>query len=76
MGIGPVRATKGFATGRFDLAGHRYSRVNEAFAAQSLAVLKDLPIPPEKLNLDGGAMPWAIRWGRQAPGLPGKPPVC
>jgi acetyl-CoA acyltransferase len=30
--------------------------LNEAFAAQSLAVLKDLPVATEKLNLDGGAI--------------------
>jgi acetyl-CoA C-acetyltransferase len=30
--------------------------LNEAFAAQVLAVLEDLPIPPEKLNVNGGAI--------------------
>jgi acetyl-CoA acyltransferase len=30
--------------------------LNEAFAAQALAVLKDLPVPADKLNLDGGAI--------------------
>ena len=30
--------------------------LNEAFAAQSLAVLNDLPIPLNKLNLHGGAI--------------------
>ena len=29
---------------------------NEAFAAQSLAVIKDLGIPNEKLNVNGGAI--------------------
>jgi acetyl-CoA acyltransferase len=30
--------------------------LNEAFSAQSLAVLHDLPIAAEKLNIDGGAI--------------------
>ena len=29
---------------------------NEAFAAQSLAVIKDLKIPNEKVNVNGGAI--------------------
>ena len=29
---------------------------NEAFAAQSLAVIKDLGIPQEKVNVNGGAI--------------------
>ena len=29
---------------------------NEAFAAQSLAVMKDLKIPKEKINVNGGAI--------------------
>ena len=31
-------------------------RSNEAFAPQVLAVLKDIPIPAEKLNVNGGAI--------------------
>ncbi len=30
--------------------------MNEAFASQSLAVISDLNIPQEKVNLDGGAL--------------------
>ena len=30
--------------------------LNEAFAAQSLAVIKDLKINPEKVNIHGGAI--------------------
>ncbi|MCZ6528591.1 MAG: acetyl-CoA C-acetyltransferase, partial [Candidatus Dadabacteria bacterium] len=30
--------------------------LNEAFAAQSLAVLRDLPIPEDKINVNGGAI--------------------
>jgi acetyl-CoA C-acetyltransferase len=57
MGIGPVPAVKklldrtGMTLGDFDLV-----ELNEAFAAQVLAVLRDLPIPMEKLNVNGGAI--------------------
>ena len=57
MGIGPVPAVAklqqrtGLGLGDFDLI-----EINEAFAAQVLAVLKDVPIPIEKLNVNGGAI--------------------
>jgi acetyl-CoA C-acetyltransferase len=57
MGIGPVPAIAklqdrtGLAIGDFDLV-----EINEAFAAQVLAVLKDVPIAAEKLNVNGGAI--------------------
>jgi acetyl-CoA C-acetyltransferase len=57
MGIGPVPAVQkllektGLSLGDFDLV-----ELNEAFAAQVLAVLKDLPIPMEKLNVNGGSI--------------------
>ncbi|MGR9013816.1 MAG: thiolase family protein [Gammaproteobacteria bacterium] len=57
MGIGPVSAThKALQRAGLTLQDIDIVELNEAFAAQSLAVLKDLPIPPEKLNLDGGAI--------------------
>lgn len=57
MGIGPVPATKkalekaGLSIDDIDLV-----EANEAFAAQSLAVGRDLNIPREKLNVNGGAV--------------------
>ena len=57
MGIGPVPALArlkeriGMSVGDFDLV-----EINEAFAAQVLAVLKDVPIPADKLNVNGGAI--------------------
>ena len=57
MGIGPVPAIAqlkertGLDVNDFDLV-----EINEAFAAQVLAVLKDVPIPAEKLNVNGGAI--------------------
>ena len=57
MGIGPVPAVKkllektGMSLEDFDLV-----ELNEAFAPQVLAVLKDLPIPMDRLNVNGGAI--------------------
>ena len=57
MGIGPVPALArlyerhGLEISTFDLV-----EINEAFAAQVLAVLHDVPVPREKLNVNGGAI--------------------
>jgi acetyl-CoA C-acetyltransferase len=57
MGLGPIYATKkvldraGLTIDDIDLI-----EANEAFAAQSLAVGRDLNIPREKLNVNGGAI--------------------
>ncbi len=57
MGIGPVSAThKALQRAGLSLQDIDIVELNEAFSAQSLAVLNDLPIPLEKLNLDGGAI--------------------
>ncbi|MES1258265.1 MAG: acetyl-CoA C-acetyltransferase [Acidobacteriota bacterium] len=57
MGIGPVPAIARLKerTG-LDVADFDLVEINEAFAAQVLAVLKDVPIPAEKLNVNGGAI--------------------
>jgi 3-oxoadipyl-CoA thiolase len=57
MGIGPVPATRqaleraGLTVDDLDLV-----ELNEAFAAQVLASIRDLGIPHEKLNVNGGAI--------------------
>jgi acetyl-CoA C-acetyltransferase len=57
MGIGPVPAIKKlYERHGYDLESFDLIELNEAFAAQVLAVLKDLPIPREKLNVNGGAI--------------------
>ncbi|MEQ1739976.1 MAG: thiolase family protein [Methyloglobulus sp.] len=57
MGIGPVKAThKALSRAGLTFADIDIVELNEAFSAQSLAVLKELPIPADKLNLDGGAI--------------------
>jgi len=57
MGSGPIPASKK----ALEKAGWQISDLdliesNEAFAAQSLAVIKDLGIPKEKVNVNGGAI--------------------
>ncbi len=57
MGVGPVAATRkvmaktGLTVDDMDLI-----EANEAFAAQSVAVAKELGFNPEKLNVNGGAI--------------------
>jgi len=57
MGTGPIPSVKK----ALDLAGWSVKdldlfEINEAFAAQSIAVLKTLSIPEEKVNVNGGAI--------------------
>ncbi len=57
MGTGPIPSSKK----ALELAGWTVKdvdlfEINEAFAAQSLAVLKTLGIPEEKVNVNGGAI--------------------
>jgi len=57
MGIGPVPAVhKLFTQTGLTMADFDLVELNEAFAVQVLAVLRDLPIPEEKLNVNGGAI--------------------
>ncbi|MGE1165636.1 acetyl-CoA C-acetyltransferase [Peribacillus simplex] len=57
MGYGPVPATrKALAKAGLTIDDIDLMEVNEAFAAQSLAVLKDLELKPEKVNVNGGAI--------------------
>ena len=57
MGIGPVPAMrKLFQRTGLSIADFDIVELNEAFAPQVLAVLKDEPIPSEKLNVNGGAI--------------------
>jgi 3-oxoadipyl-CoA thiolase len=57
MGMGPVPATKkalakaGLKASQLDLV-----ELNEAFAAQALAVIGELGLDPERVNVDGGAI--------------------
>ncbi len=57
MGLGPIGASKK-ALERANLSADKIDIVelNEAFASQSLACIKDLGIDKDKVNLDGGAL--------------------
>jgi acetyl-CoA C-acetyltransferase len=57
MGIGPVPAVKTLLqkTGR-QLADFDLVELNEAFAAQMLACLRELPVAADRLNVNGGAI--------------------
>jgi acetyl-CoA acyltransferase len=57
MGIGPVPAThKALERAGLKLADIDFIEINEAFAAQTLAVIKLLKADPEKVNVRGGAV--------------------
>jgi 3-oxoadipyl-CoA thiolase len=57
MGLGPIPATRkalqraGLTTGQMDLV-----ELNEAFAAQALACIRELQLDPERVNIYGGAI--------------------
>jgi len=57
MGIGPVFAIpRALKLAGLSLSDIDVIELNEAFAAQSLAVIKTLGIDPEKVNVNGGAI--------------------
>lgn len=57
MGIGPVPASiKALKNAGLSLGDIDLFEFNEAFAAQSLAVIKELGVDREKLNVNGGAI--------------------
>ncbi|MDT7942220.1 MAG: thiolase family protein [Bacteroidota bacterium] len=57
MGIGPVEAIpKALKRAGLSLADIDLIELNEAFAAQSLAVIKLAELPEDKLNVNGGAI--------------------
>lgn len=57
MGIGPVPATrKALVRAGLTLNQIQLVELNEAFAVQSLAVMKELGLSPESTNVNGGAI--------------------
>jgi acetyl-CoA acyltransferase len=57
MGLGPVPAVhKALERAKLTLADIDLMEINEAFAAQTLAVMKLLKADPEKVNVRGGAI--------------------
>lgn len=57
MGIGPIKAIpKALNLAKLSIEDLDWIELNEAFAAQSLAVIKDLQLDPQRVNPLGGAI--------------------
>jgi len=57
MGLGPIPATNlALKKAGWEINDVDLFEINEAFAAQSIAVIKDLKIPKETINVNGGAI--------------------
>jgi acetyl-CoA acyltransferase len=57
MGMGPVAAIrKALRRAGFTLADIGLIELNEAFAAQALAVIRELSLDPQRINVNGGAI--------------------
>ena len=57
MGMGPVRAVpKALKHAGLSMDDVDLIEFNEAFAAQVIAVVRELGMPPEKVNVNGGAI--------------------
>lgn len=57
MGIGPVKAVpKALDQASLKLQDIELIELNEAFASQSLAVIRELDMDPERVNVNGGAI--------------------
>ncbi len=73
MGIGPVFATsKALKRAGLSLDDIDIIELNEAFAAQSLAVLKEMQADISKVNLDGGAIALGHPLGTSGARITGK----
>lgn len=73
MGIGPVHATRkalqraGLTIGEIDII-----ELNEAFASQAIACIRELDIDPARVNLDGGAIAFGHPLGATGARITGK----
>ncbi|MCK6455839.1 MAG: acetyl-CoA C-acyltransferase [Phycisphaerae bacterium] len=57
MGLGPIPATrKALARAGWSIADLGLIELNEAFASQSLACIRELGLPAERVNVNGGAI--------------------
>lgn len=73
MGIGPVPAArKALQRAGLKLADIDLVELNEAFAAQALAVVRSLGIDEDRLNLDGGAIALGHPLGASGARITGK----
>ncbi|MGE0753645.1 MAG: acetyl-CoA C-acyltransferase [Alphaproteobacteria bacterium] len=73
MGLGPVEASKkALARAGLKLSDMDFIELNEAFAAQSISVVKELGIDESKLNVDGGAIALGHPLGASGARITGK----
>jgi acetyl-CoA acyltransferase len=73
MGIGPVAASrKALARAGLTVADLDLVELNEAFAVQVLACLRELEIPEDRVNLEGGAIALGHPLGASGARLVGK----
>jgi acetyl-CoA acyltransferase len=73
MGIGPVPASrKALDRAGLSVADIDVAEVNEAFASQCLAVLRDLGLDQAKVNIDGGAIALGHPLGASGARITGK----
>ncbi len=73
MGIGPVPATrKALARAGLDVGAMDVIELNEAFAAQAMAVERDLMLDHDRVNVDGGAIALGHPLGASGARITGK----
>lgn len=73
MGLGPVGAThKALERAGLTMNDMDVIELNEAFSAQALGVIRELAIPMDKLNLDGGAIALGHPLGASGARITGK----
>ena len=57
MGIGPVQAIpKALKQAGLKIDDIDLIELNEAFACQALSVIRQCPLPPDRVNVNGGAV--------------------
>ncbi len=73
MGIGPVHATrKALERAGLSIADIDVTELNEAFASQAIACMRDLDLDSSKVNLDGGAIAFGHPLGATGARITGK----
>jgi acetyl-CoA acyltransferase len=73
MGVGPVGATrKALERAGLEIGDIDVIELNEAFAAQAIAVIRETDLDPEKMNLDGGALAMGHPLGATGARITGK----
>ncbi len=77
MGIGPVAASqKALQRAGLNSSDLDIVELNEAFASQALACIRELELDPKRSMFTVARSHWATRWVPPVPGLSVKPPAC